>query len=107
MNFNVGGPTHLQYSTASSNPDCENDDEVQFLNALEGFDAKAEVIIRMNDNNNRIIAHYLAQQNNQVTHEGSIPSHIGNNHNQENDDHNLFTDYFAENPRYPDLMFRR
>ncbi|KAL5559894.1 hypothetical protein UlMin_036105 [Ulmus minor] len=30
----------------------------------------------MNDNNNCIIAHCLAQQNNQVTHRGSIPGHI-------------------------------
>ena len=60
MNFNVKGLSHLQYSTSSSNSDSKNDDEVQFLNDLEVFDAEAKVIIRMNDNNNRIIAHYLA-----------------------------------------------
>ncbi|KAL5576009.1 hypothetical protein UlMin_017708 [Ulmus minor] len=107
MNFNVGGPSHLQYSISSSSSDSENDDEVRFLNHLQGFDTQAEVITRMCDNNNRLWAHYIAQQNNQVTHGGSIPGHIVINRDRENADRNLFTDYFAENPRYPDSMFRR
>ena len=105
MNFNDRGPSYLQYSTLSSNSDSENDDEVQFLNALEGFDTEAEVTIRMNDNNNRIIAYYLSPQNNQLTHGGSIPGHIAINRDRENTDRNLFNDYFVENPRYHNLMF--
>ncbi|KAL5546655.1 hypothetical protein UlMin_006342 [Ulmus minor] len=107
MNFNVGGPSHLQYSISSSSSDSENDDEVRFLNHLQEFDTQAEVITRMCDNNNRLWAHYIAHQNNQVTHGGSIPGHIVINRDRENADRNLFTDYFAENPRYPDSMFRR
>ena len=105
-NIPIGGPSHLQYSISSSSSDSENDDEVQFLNHLQGFDAQAEVITCMCDNNNRLAAHYFAQQNNQVTYGGSIPGHIVINRDRENADRNLFIDYFIENPWYTDLMFR-
>ncbi|KAK3218800.1 hypothetical protein Dsin_012770 [Dipteronia sinensis] len=44
---------------------------------------------------------------NQVTHGGSIPSHIVINRDQESTNRSLFNDYFTKNPRYNDQMFRR
>ena len=38
---------------------------------------------------------------------GSVLGHIVINRDREIEDHNLFVDYFAENPRYADNMFRR
>ncbi|KAL5579011.1 hypothetical protein UlMin_011453 [Ulmus minor] len=66
-----------------------------------------QVIIRMRANNNLLLAHYLNQQNNQGIRRGSIPGHVVINRDWENADHNLFNDYFADNPRFNDFMFRR
>ncbi|KAK2640823.1 hypothetical protein Ddye_022586 [Dipteronia dyeriana] len=53
------------------------------------------------------MAQYLNQQNNPVRRGGSIPSHIVINRDRKSADRRLFYDYFAENPRYNDQMFRR
>ena len=54
-----------------------------------------------------MIAHYLASQNQQVAHVGSILGHIVINRDWEAAYRNLFEDYFAENLRYNGTMFRR
>ena len=54
-----------------------------------------------------ILANYFNQQNNRVTHDGSILGHVVINRDRETANHNLFVDYFADNPRYGDDMFRR
>ncbi|XP_024992457.1 uncharacterized protein LOC112526404 [Cynara cardunculus var. scolymus] len=46
-------------------------------------------------------------QNNHVSYHGFIRGHIVINRDWENADHNLFNDYFSENPRFPESMFRR
>ncbi|KAK2659140.1 hypothetical protein Ddye_005673 [Dipteronia dyeriana] len=50
---------------------------------------------------------YLNQQNNPMTHGGSIPGHIVINRDRKSVDRHLFYDYFVKNPRYNDQMFRR
>ncbi|XP_024972712.1 uncharacterized protein LOC112511324 [Cynara cardunculus var. scolymus] len=46
-------------------------------------------------------------QNNHVSYRGSIPGHIVINRDRENADRILFNDYFSENHRFPESMFRR
>ena len=45
--------------------------------------------------------------NTEGSHRGSIPGHIVINRDREQAARNLFNDYFAENPRFPETMFRR
>ncbi|KAL5739605.1 hypothetical protein ACOSQ2_028785 [Xanthoceras sorbifolium] len=54
------------------------------------------------------MAYYLNQQDSdQPSRGGSIPSHNVIHCGREEAAHNLWADYFAENPRYNELMFRR
>ncbi|KAK3218386.1 hypothetical protein Dsin_012356 [Dipteronia sinensis] len=103
MNFNVKGPFHF----ASSSSDDNNDNEVQLMANLEAIDAEQEAIIKQHANIHRGIDQYLNQQNNQVTHGGSIPGHIMINRDRESADCTLFNEYLSKNPRYKDQMFRR
>ncbi|KAK2655542.1 hypothetical protein Ddye_008594 [Dipteronia dyeriana] len=50
---------------------------------------------------------YLNQQNNPVTRRGSIPGHIVINRDRKSADRRMFYDYFSENSRYNDQIFRR
>ena len=102
MNQNVGGPFHLAYNSSTS-----LDDENVFVNALSISQEQKEMTIQQITHNNTMIAHYLASQNQQVAHVGSITGHIVINRDRKATDRNLFEDYFAENPRYNGTMFRR
>ena len=102
MNPNIGGPFHPAYDSSTS-----SDDENVFVNALSIAQEQEEMIIQQIAHNNMMIARYLASQNQQVVHVGSIPGHIVINRDREAADRNLFEDYFAENPRYNGTMFRR
>ena len=42
-----------------------------------------------------------------MIYSGSIPGHIVINHDREAADQRLFADYFADNPRYDEGMFRQ
>ncbi|KAL5764528.1 hypothetical protein ACOSQ2_017122 [Xanthoceras sorbifolium] len=102
-------PSHLSYSTScsSSLSSSSSDDELQLMVHLETIDAEQKAIVRHHANNRNLIAQYLIQQNNQVTHGSLIPGHIVINRDRESADRNFFNDYFAKNPRYNNLMFRR
>ena len=71
MNQNVGGPFHPAYNSSTS-----LDDENVFVNALSIAQEQEEMIIQHIAHNNMMIARYLASQNQQVAHVGSIPGHI-------------------------------
>ena len=58
-------------------------------------------------NINTLITEYLNQQANVVIHGGSVPGHVVINRDREAADQRLFADYFADNPRYDEGMFRR
>ena len=57
-------------------------------------------------NNNAIIAYYEHQLQYQVSHRGSVPGHQVIRQNREDTYRNLFNDYFFDNPRYADDIFR-
>ncbi|KAK2658630.1 hypothetical protein Ddye_005163 [Dipteronia dyeriana] len=54
------------------------------------MDAEQEAILAQHGNFQRAITQYLNQQNNPVTREDSIPSHIVINRDQKRVDHRLF-----------------
>ncbi|XP_062086372.1 uncharacterized protein LOC133792481 [Humulus lupulus] len=89
MNSYPGSSSYL--SSSSSDDDYYDDIEMQ-------------VVGQITANNNFCIAQH---QKNKGSHRGSIPGHIVINRDRESADRNLFNDYFAENPRFTDLMFRR
>ena len=102
MNHNVGGPFDPAYDSSTS-----SDDENALVNALMAIEDEEEAIIQAIANNNMMIIHYMYDQNQQVIHGGSIPGHIVINRDRAAADRNLFADYFAENPRFNEVMFRR
>ena len=100
MNYNIGNPSCFSFSSSSS-----DDDDI--ANVINDLTAEEEAISQAIANNNMIIEFHLRQQNNRVTHGGSIPGHVVINRDRENADRNLFNDYFSQTPRYNDGMFRR
>ncbi|KAM6575620.1 hypothetical protein CsatA_023947 [Cannabis sativa] len=86
-------PGNSSYLSSSSSSDDEYYDDIE-----------VQVVGQITANNNFCIAQL---QKNQCSRRGSIPGHIVINRDRENADRNLFNDYFAENPRFTDLMFRR
>ena len=58
-------------------------------------------------NNNLIMAYLNQEDNNQVSHGGSIPSHRVIYRGRADAERNLWADYFSENPRYNESMFCR
>ncbi|KAI3463839.1 hypothetical protein Pfo_020502 [Paulownia fortunei] len=93
MNSDVGGPSHVSSSTYSSS--TYSDTDAQIMLELQAIDVEQETLFRMFSNTSLILAHC------------SIPGHIVINREWEKTDRNLFNDYFAENPRYNEAMFRR
>ena len=100
MNFDIGSTSYLS-STSSS-----DDDDNLVMNNIAEMNVIEEIHCHAISRRNMILANYLNQQNNEVIHGGSVPGHIVINHDREIADHNLFVDYFAENPHYADNMFR-
>ncbi|XP_062103112.1 uncharacterized protein LOC133814131 [Humulus lupulus] len=92
MNSHYGSSSYLASSSSSSNDDDYYDD------------LEKQVVCQITANNNFCITQH---QNNEGSHRGSIPGHIVVNRDRENANHNLFNDYFAENPRFSASMFRR
>ena len=101
MNFDIGSTSYLS-STSSS-----DDDDNLVMNNIAEMNATEEILCHAISIRNMILANYLNQQNNEVIHGGSVPGHIVINRDRENAYHNLFVDYFVENPRYADNMFRQ
>ena len=101
MNFDIGSTSYLS-STSSS-----DDDDNLVMNNIAEMNATEKILCHAISSRNMILANYLIQQNNEVIHGGSVPSHIVINRDREIANHNLFVDYFAENPRYADNMFCR
>ena len=88
-------------SSSSSNPKDELDLSVTIM-------AQQAALLNVYANNNLFMAYYLNQQDNkQQIHRGSNPGHRVIHCGRANDERNLWADYFTENPRYPDSMFRR
>ncbi|KAK2643253.1 hypothetical protein Ddye_025016 [Dipteronia dyeriana] len=101
MNFNIRGSSNL--SSLSSSSDKE---EKEILAALGAMVAEEEQMLAQYGQFQQAMAQYLNQQNNPVPRGGSIPGHILINRDWESADRRLFYDYFVENPRYNDQMFR-
>ncbi|XP_020250051.1 uncharacterized protein LOC109827454 [Asparagus officinalis] len=99
MNFDAGGPSYLSSSSSS-------DDDNFLSNIITEID-ETEEVIREYINNNMILANNLRQQNYQPIHGGLIPGHAVINHDRETAHQNLFIDYFIDNPRFGEDMFRR
>ena len=102
MNSDIRYTSILSSTTSSS----DDDDDLSVTTNITDIEASEEAIYRAISNNNMILASYFNQQNNQVTHGGSIPGHVMIYRDREIADCSLFDDYFVENPRYSDAMFR-
>ncbi|XP_020253854.1 uncharacterized protein LOC109830908 [Asparagus officinalis] len=77
------------------------------MNFGAGVIDETEEVIREYINNNMFISNNLRQQNYQPIHGGSIPGHAVINRDRETTHQNLVIDYFADNPRFGEDMFRR
>ena len=91
-------------TTESSSDD---DDFIIPTISMPEFDAIEQLIVNTINRNNMLIGRYSAQQNIERPRDGSILGHAVINRDREAADRILFADYFADNPRYNDGMFRR
>ena len=91
-------------TTESSSDD---DDFIIPTISMPEFDSTEQLIVNTINRNNMLIGRYSAQQNIERPRGGSIPGHAVINRGREAADRILFADYFADNPRYNDGMFRR
>ncbi|XP_059306241.1 uncharacterized protein LOC132057631 [Lycium ferocissimum] len=99
MNFYTGG---------SSNNNDENSSSSSSSLDLDDTIAEEQQVILQNIRMNNYMSQYLQEyQNNGVFRVGSVPGHLVINRDREAADNNLFLDYFSDNPRYNDGMFRR
>ncbi|XP_059315422.1 uncharacterized protein LOC132066037 [Lycium ferocissimum] len=100
MNFYTGGSSNNndENSSSSSSSSLDLDDTI----------AEEQQVILQNIRMNNYMLQYLQEyQNNEVFRIGSVPGHLVINREREAADNNLFLDYFSDNPRYNDGMFRR
>ena len=98
MNFDIGGPSVHNASNLSSS----DDNPLGLSN--EVYQASLQIL----STNSMIIEYYQNQRRNcRTRHGGSIPGHIVVRRDREAAHHNLFNDYFSDNPRYGEDFFRR
>ncbi|KAL5794735.1 hypothetical protein ACOSP7_003329 [Xanthoceras sorbifolium] len=111
MSFEAG-PSKSLSSSSSSSSSSNPEEEVDLTALIEAQSqlahAQHRAMLNVYANNNLLMAYYLNQQDSdQPSRGGSIPSHNMIHRGREEAAHNLWADYFAENPRYNELMFRR
>ncbi|KAL2472100.1 putative harbinger transposase-derived nuclease [Abeliophyllum distichum] len=107
MNPNLDGPSYSSSIISSSSSDGDNENEEWLTNDLAAINEEHEAISRLMTNNNLLIAHYLDQQQSESVRRGSTVGHVVINRDRENANTRLFNDYFADNSRYNESMFRR
>lgn len=97
-------PFEVSSSSLSSN------ETIDYCNSvLSVFDRDQDLLLRMYDNNNLLLKEYLDNEEDeaQSIRRGAIPGHIVVYRDREAAAHNLWTDYFAEIPRFDEVKFRR
>ncbi|XP_073020979.1 uncharacterized protein [Primulina eburnea] len=95
-------------SSSGSSSLSDNEDEMtNYLIIDKAIDEIQGAIISHIHARNTILHTYINQQVNEGPRRGSIPGHIVIHRDREIADQNLFTDYFAENPRFHEGIFRR
>ncbi|KAL5834043.1 hypothetical protein ACOSQ3_017717 [Xanthoceras sorbifolium] len=111
MSFEAG-PSQSLSSSSSSSSSSNPEEKVDLTALIEAQSqlahAQHRAMLNVYANNNLLMAYYLNQQDSdQPSRGGSIPGHNVIHRGREEVAHNLWADYFAENPRYNELMFRR
>ena len=71
MNFNIGGPSFINYSSSSSSSSDSSEFDEWLLNENEAIERDEQIAVNLLANNNRL-AHQLIQEENHVSHRGSI-----------------------------------
>ncbi|XP_073030813.1 uncharacterized protein [Primulina eburnea] len=95
---------HFLNSASSSSSD-EFDSHVQ--DQFGSINETENLLGSLATNNTILAASYAEQHEVEVKHGGSILGHIVIPRDRELADRNLFNDYFADNQRYNEAMFRR
>lgn len=105
MNFNIGGSSSFIISSSSSSSDSSELDEwLEDQNAA--IEREQQIAVNFFVNKNRVI-HQVTQENDHVSHRGSIYGHAVIHCDRENAHRNMFNDYFSENPLYGERDFNR
>ncbi|KAL5739491.1 hypothetical protein ACOSQ2_028671 [Xanthoceras sorbifolium] len=111
MSFEAGPSKSLSSSSSSSsssNPEEELDLTALIEAQSQLAHAQHRAMLNVYANNNLLMAYYLNQQDSdRPSRGGSILGHNVIHRGREEAAHNLWSDYFVENPRYNELMFRR
>ncbi|XP_073034852.1 uncharacterized protein [Primulina eburnea] len=95
-------------SSSSSLSDNEDDITNYLVNDAKAIDEEIQGAIVTHIHTRNMIMHtYINQQLNEGTRRRSIPGHVVIRRDREIADRSLFNDYFSENPRFHEGLFRR
>ncbi|KAK3198960.1 hypothetical protein Dsin_022375 [Dipteronia sinensis] len=103
------------YISSSSSSSSNSNDDLTSLNYVQNMDARLEemdeveaLLHQLYTKNNLLVAQCLNKQNYQPRRRGgAVHGHRVINRDREGAQRNLWNDYFADNPRYNDVIFRR
>ncbi|XP_019183666.1 PREDICTED: uncharacterized protein LOC109178499 [Ipomoea nil] len=116
MNSNNGKRT-IPFSCSSSSssspspspsPLSQQSEDDLDLNTL--IQSQEQALLNVYANNNAVMTYYMETMANQASnsrHGGSVPSHRVIHRDRVDGDRRLWADYFSENPKYNETMFRR
>ena len=106
MSYFNAGLSHI--SSSSSNLEDELDLTPTTEAQIQAIYVQQATLLNACNNNNRIMAYHLnEEENNKPSHRGSVPGRRCIYRNREDVERNLWVDYFTENPRCNESMFRR
>ncbi|XP_019157751.1 PREDICTED: uncharacterized protein LOC109154407 [Ipomoea nil] len=116
MNSNNGKrPIPFSSSSSSSSspspspsPLSQQSEDDLDLNTI--IQSQEQALLNVYANNNVVMAYYMETMANQASnsrHGGSVPGHRVIHRDRVDGDRRLWADYFSENPKYNETMFRR
>ncbi|KAL8556313.1 hypothetical protein ACS0TY_003942 [Phlomoides rotata] len=85
--------------TSSSSSSDDDDDDEKYERMIKDFHQQNQNLYQAAMSNNNLLYGWHMNSNIAPTHGGSVVGHKMVYRDREMADHNLFNDYFAENPR--------
>ena len=101
MDFYVGDTSH----NGAENSSSSSSDIDDYISDDNEFVVETQVVHQQFLRNKMILQQI--QDQHRVSRGGSVLGHVVINRDREAVDRNLFLDYFSDNPRFNDVMFRR
>ncbi|KAL6226092.1 hypothetical protein ACLB2K_000057 [Fragaria x ananassa] len=100
----------MNNSQLSSSSLSSNGTDDYYYRVMTSFDQEQDLLFRTYANNNHLLMELNDNEDGDEAESrprGAVPGHIVINRNREEAAYNLYIDYFAEVPRFPEEKFRK